>query len=627
MSLIRKSKGLAPPPKLSPSGWADAYRYLSAEDSPEPGKYKSDRAPYQRGILDALATHQKIVLMCSAQVGKTLCQTNALGYWIDYDPAPILWVAPTIQMAEATSKEKIQPMIRDTPRISNLIDIKSRTAGNTILQKQFPGGQVTLAGANSPSSLASRSIRYLLVDELDRYPSSAGIEGDPYKLASKRTTAFWNSVEFLVSTPTLLGVSRIADEFEKSDQRHYYVPCPHCGDRQYLQWENLSYEGKGTDSPKFDWIGYICGGCGALIEEKYKAEMLRRGEWRPHKESRTAGFHLNELYSPFKSWLDTAMDFEESRHDPATFQVWWNTALGLPFEADETTRYDWQNLLYRAESSDYQMGQVPEGALVLTAAVDVQGDRLECAVFGWGEGEQWWLIDYQQFFGDPLQDGIWDALFDYLNLERLHPLGGKIRIIKTAVDTGYLTHDVYNQIRKRRNVIAVKGDDGDRPIIKAPTKQDINWRGQKIKRGISLYAVGVDTCKATLLSRCRIDKPGPKYLNLPQDAGEFWCRGFAGSEIQVKKHKNGRPYWIWQALDNVRNEPLDTAVYAFAAAVHSGLTRFNWEQIRRSLTVADPVTPEPTPTPEPEPTAVPEAPKLQRRRNQRPPRQSFIHRY
>lgn len=614
-SLIKQSKGLSPPPKLTPSEWADRYRFLSAEDSPEPGKYSTKRAPYQKGILDSLGKHQKIVLMCSAQVGKTLCQTNALAYWIDYDPAPILWVAPTIQMAEATSKEKIQPMIRDTPKIGGLIDIKSRNSANTILQKKFPGGQVTLAGANSPSSLASRSIRYLLIDELDRYPLTVGIEGDPYKLASKRTTAYWNSVEFLVSTPTLTGVSRIAREFELSDQRHYYVPCPHCGHSQHLQWENLAYEGKGTDHPKLgdeDWIGYTCAGCGTLIEEKHKAAMLRQGQWTAHRESKTAGFHLNELYSPFKSWRDTALDFEEARNDPTTFQVWWNTSLGLPFEADETTKYDWQNLLYRAESSDYSMGSIPAEALILTAGVDVQGDRLECAVFGWGEGEQAFLIDYQVIYGDPLQDAVWDALFDFLGKQYRHPLGGKIKVIRAAIDTGYATHEVYGQIRKRKIALAVKGKDGDRQIIASPSKVEVNWRGQKIKRGIALYLVGVDTCKATLLSRCRIDRPGRKYLNLPQDISEYWCKGFAGSEVQVKKHKNGRPYWIWEKLEQVANEPLDTAVYAFAAAVHAGLTRFNWEKLRRSLTVSEEPEPEPTPTPEAAPT--PKPPKRQRPR-------------
>ena len=630
--LLSRTRGLQPPPDLSPSEWAESYRYLSPEDSAEPGKYRGRRAPYQKGILDALKVSHKIVLMCSAQVGKTLCQTNALAYWIDHAPAPILWVAPTIQMAEATSKEKIQPMIRDTPAIAKLIDDRSRTAGNTILQKKFPGGQLTLAGANSPASLASRSIRYLLVDELDRFPLSAGIEGDPYKLASKRTTAYWNSVEFLVSTPTIAGVSRIAQEFELSDQRHFYLPCPHCGHYQHLIWDQLQYEGKGTKEAKLndgDWLGYFCGGCGALIEEPQKMGMLRLGEWRSHRESRTVGFHINELCSPFRSWRDVARDFEEARNDPSTFQVWWNTSLGLPFEVAGRTHYRWEDLLARAENSSYSLGEIPEKVLLLTAGVDVQGDRLEVSVLGWAEGEEFALISHHKIYGDTLEPEVWDALEDFLDRQYDHPLGGKISVTRAAIDTGFQSQDCYQQIRQRKSRtrgkwLAIKGKEGDRPAIATPSNQDVNWRGKKVKRGIQLYILGVDKIKQTLLSRAQLDRPGPKYLNVPINVSADWCEQFAGSEIMVKKHKGSGYTYAWEPVSNVRNEGLDCAVYAYAAALHVGLERINWEKLRRSLTVADdaPAIAASKPTPEPTPEA---PPKSARPRRQRPHRNSFIH--
>lgn len=630
--LLNRTRGLQPPPNLSPSEWAESYRYLSPEDSAEPGKYRGRRAPYQKGILDALKTSHKIVLMCSAQVGKTLCQTNALAYWIDHAPAPILWVAPTIQMAEATSKEKIQPMIRDTPAIAKLIDDRSRTAGNTILQKRFPGGQLTLAGANSPASLASRSIRYLLVDELDRFPLSAGIEGDPYKLASKRTTAYWNSVEFLVSTPTIAGVSRIAQEFELSDQRYFYLPCPHCGHYQHLVWDQLQYEGKGTKEAKLndgDWLGYFCGGCGALIEESQKMGMLRQGEWRSHRESRTAGFHINELYSPFRSWRDVARDFEEARNDPSTYQVWWNTSLGLPFELAGRTHYRWEDLLGRAENSNYSLGEIPEKVLLLTAGVDVQGDRLEVSVLGWSEGEECYLIAHHKILGETLEPEVWDALEEFLDREYDHPLGGKIAVKRAAIDTGFQAQDCYQQIRQRKSRtrgkwLAIKGKEGDRPAIAAPSNQDINWRGKKVKRGIQLYILGVDKIKQTLLSRAQLDRPGPKYLNVPINVSADWCEQFAGSEIMVKKHKGSGYVYIWEPIANVRNEGLDCSVYAYAAALHVGLERINWEKLRRSLTVAKDA-PIAAPKSEPKPEPVPEKPAPTARRRQRPQRNSFIH--
>ena len=639
--LLKQTRGLCPPPDLSPSEWAEQYRYLSAEDSAEPGKYRGRRAPYQKGILDALTKYQKIVMMTSAQVGKTLCQTNALAYWIDHTPAPILWVAPTIQMAEATSKEKIQPMIRDTPAIAVLIDDKSRTSGNTILQKRFPGGQMTLAGANSPSSLASRSIRFLLVDELDRFPLSAGIEGDPYKLASKRTTAYWNSVEFLASTPTIAGVSRIAQEFELSNQQHFYLPCPHCAHYQHLIWDQLQYVGKGTKESKLgdgDSLGYFCAGCGDLIAESEKMGMLRKGEWRAHRESRTAGFHLNELYSPFRSWRDVARDFEEARLDQSTYQVWWNTSLGLPFELDGRTRYRWEDLHARAENSLYSLGQIPEGVLLLVAGVDCQGDRLECTVLGFGESEECWLINHQQFFGQTLEPEVWDALEDFLDRKYPHPLGGTIEVKRAAIDTGFQTQDIYQQIRQRKHRtrsrwLAVKGKEGDRAALSSPSNQEINWRGQKIKRGIQLYVLGVDKIKQTLLSRAQMDKPGPKYLNVPVNVSADWCEQFAGSEIMVKKHKGTGYQYVWEPLPGVRNEGLDCSVYAYAAALHVGLERANWDKLRRSLTVTDPTK---TPIAAPEkptesarelpPETLPDTPKLTPRR-QRTPRNSFLNGY
>lgn len=516
------------------------------------------------------------------------------GYFVDIDPSPMLWVCPTLQEAERTSKTRLDPMIRDCPNLKPKFGTnRARGSVNNTLLKVFPGGLLVLSGANSPASLSSYPIRIVVFDEVDRYDDSAGEEGDPIALAKVRTTTFpWNKVLIYVSTPALKDSSRIEKLWDISDKRLYHVPCPHCGYEQELIWDNLNYPGKGEINiragiERIPDVTYGCVNCGGAIAENQKPEMIRRGRWvSTAKSAGIAGFHLESLISPWKRWEDIALDYETAKDDPLQLQVWHNTARGLPFERDDSIKYDWQTLLVRAEKSDYSMGSVPEGALFLTAGVDVQGNRLECAVFGWGEGEECWLIDYQIFMGEPIEDEPWQALADFLEKDYPHPLGGVIRVKMTCVDTGYLDQECYRQILKRRNWRAIKGKDGDRALVSAPSLQDVNYRGKKLKNGIRLYTIGVDSGKAILLNRAKLEREGPKYLHVPQDITQFWAEGFAGSEVQIQKHRNGRPYLAWEQVSGVRNEPLDTAVYAYAAASLAGVTRqSNWAKIRKSLTV------------------------------------------
>lgn len=589
------SKAIAPPERLTPSEWANSRFRLSREDSAEPGHFSTDRAPFQKGVFDAISDPdvREVVVMSCAQVLKTTMLKVFFGYFVEVDPSPILWVCPSLQEAERTSKTRLAPMIRDCPSLTPLFSSKTRDGNNSLLLKLFPGGLLVMSGSNSPSSLSSYPIRVLLMDEIDRYDGDAGGEGDPVTMAKKRTNTFsWNKVLVYVSTPAIKDSSRIEKLYAISDKRKYYVPCPHCGFEQDLVWENLQYPNKGEiDITKgvagIRDIYYFCGNCGAGIEENQKMQMLTAGEWRATSQSAgIAGFHINELYSPWKSWEDVALDYESAKGDQLQLQVFVNTSLGMPFEPDSRTRYDWENLLIRAESSDYSLGQVPEGVLLLTAGVDVQSDRLECVVMGWGEWEQSWVIDYQKFYGEPLQDGVWGEVDSFLQKQYRHPLGGLLSVKKVAVDSGYSTHDVYGQVLRRTNWLATKGVTGDRPIISKPRLQEVNWRGRVIKNGIKLYSIGVDAGKATLLSRCRIDLPGKNYFNLPQDIGRDYCQGFAGSEVQVKKHKGGQVYYCWEPVAGTRNEPLDCTVYAYAAASLCGLRR-NWEQVKNALTVAE----------------------------------------
>src|SRR6185312_1434366 len=302
-----------PPPKYTVSEWADEFRALTSIASAEPGRWRTDRAPYQRGIMDAFCdpSIERVVVMSSAQVGKTEIVLNVIGYFIDQDPAPILVLQPTIEMARAFSKDRLREMLRASSRFAALLpDTGRRDGDDTILHKQFPGGQITMAGANSAAGLASRPIRVVLDDEVDRFPPSAGEEGDPVSLAKKRTLNFWNRKEGLFSTPTVKGVSRIETAFNGGDRRRYRVPCPHCEALQSLRWANLD----------FDNAEYVCEKCGACIAETHKPNMLRDramgglADWVAESATfKTASFHLNALYSPWVSWEYLITEFLEAK--------------------------------------------------------------------------------------------------------------------------------------------------------------------------------------------------------------------------------------------------------------------------------------------------------------------------
>ena len=304
-------KSWATPPDMTVSEWADAYRMLSPEASAEAGKWRTDRAPYQKEIMDAVSDDKcyKVVIMSSAQVGKSEIILNMIGYHIDYDPAPIMYVLPTDSMAATFSKDRVGPMIRDTPSLKEKVnDSKSRDSGNTIFHKKFNGGHLTFIGANAPSQLASRPIRVLLADEIDRFPDSAGAEGDPLQLAIKRTTTFWNRKIIEVSTPTIKGVSKIEKEYESSSMEHLNVACPHCGKYQTYEWEQLKFEHK-SGTKEFKLLGYKCRHCGKIEREViWKRQKIK---WiAEHPEIKDVrGFHLNELASPWKSWEEIIADF------------------------------------------------------------------------------------------------------------------------------------------------------------------------------------------------------------------------------------------------------------------------------------------------------------------------------
>ncbi|MEM7756579.1 MAG: phage terminase large subunit family protein [Cyanobacteria bacterium P01_A01_bin.40] len=579
-----------PPPKLTVSEWAEQRRYLSAESSAEPGRWKNDRTPYLPGIMDATCeagVHQ-VAVMCSSQVGKTESESNIVGRQIDIDPCPILFLQPTLEMAEAYSKDRFDPMCRDTPVLAaKVLAKKSRDKNNTKFHKKFPGGQLTFAGANSPASLASRPVRFVLCDEIDRYPISAKDEGDPVLLAKKRTTTFWNWLLMCVSTPTVKGISRIEKFWEKSDKRRYFVNCPHCDHPQHFVWERLQYVGKGTDeADPHSGVYYICEKCDRPIEEKHKPKMVKNGDWKATAVSKdgTVGFHLNEMYSLWVRWLDICLNYESARKDEQQLRVFVNTSLGLTYEAVGGEKLDWERLRDRGKLSNYAQGIVPNGGLILTAGVDVQGDRLEVAVIAWGKGEQAYVISYEKIMGDPLQPQVWEQLAYVTGKVYQRQDRAELKIRATFIDSGYLTQEVYHRVKQYKYLhwFAIKGKSGDRPLYSKPSAQETNYRGEKVKRGISIYIIGVDEAKEALYARSQIKTPGANYINFPNDLDNSFYEGFC-SEVLVTKHKNGHPYHVWEVLPGVRNEPLDLCVYALAAAYMVGITRMNLNKLESQI--------------------------------------------
>ncbi|MCM1295484.1 MAG: phage terminase large subunit family protein [Muribaculaceae bacterium] len=548
------------------SQWADRYRRLSPESSAEPGRWRTDKAPYQREIMDAIGDPhtRKVVIMSAAQIGKTAMLMNVLGFYMHHYPAPVMVMEPTLDMAQALSKDFLAPMIRDMPVLSALVDTKSRYSGNTILKKNFPGGHVTIVGANSPVGLRMRPIKVLLADEVDGYPESAGTEGDPLALAQKRQTTFWDKKTVIVSTPTIKGRSRIETEYLDSTMEEWNIPCPECGHFQPLQWSQIKFDKENLKSP----VLYECKHCGAVCGEREWKSQGRYGHFvAEHPEAEARGFHLNTLASPFCGWKEVVEKFLLAKKmldqgNPENMKTWVNTELGETWE-EQGERLEDTEL---EDNKEFYDAEVPEDVLVLTAGVDVQDDRFEVEVVGWGVGKESWGIRYQKIYGDMLKEQVWADLDAFL-LTPFHKKDGTaLQIIATCIDSGgHHADQVYRFTKERweRRVFAIKGKGGQEvPYIRNPTTNN------RVKA--PLFIIGVDAGKALLYQRLKHKTRGPNYCHFPraEEAGydDAYFRGLT-SEKMVVRFRKGRSVIVWEIKDASykRNEPLDLRNYATAA--------------------------------------------------------------
>ena len=594
-------RGLRPDPSLWVDQWADEYMRIPRDTgAAEPGQYRTSRTPYAREPMRCLSPGhpcKRVVTMVASQLMKTQIALNWIGGLIHMVPSNILTLLPSLSLAKRVSS-RISKTIKATPVLRERVAAnRSRDARNTMDTKEFEGGSLYVTTAGSAANLAELSARYIYGDEIDRWDVDVGEEGDPIELAETRGSTFGRNAKFYFSSsPTIKGASRIADLFETSDQRYYYVPCPTCGHMQVLEWESLHY------SADYSVVHYQCAGpdCDVLIEEHHKGQMLAQGEWRSHAQGdgETIGFHLNALYSPlgWMDWRSLAKQFEkakkaQNRGDLEPMQVFYNTRLAKVWDsAQEQTKAD--VLKERARRETYGLGSMTLRVLMLTASVDVQANRLELMVMGWGVGMERWIIDYQVIWGDPADERTWAVLDEKLKVRYPHPCGVGLGILATAVDSGgHHTDEVYQfcRVRRWRNIFAIKGASkpGKPVIAQRPSMVDVTWKGQTERNGAELWFVGTDTAKDWIYNRYPFED-GPGALHFANDLpDDFFDQCVA--ERKVARYVRGHKRIEWVKSKAERNEALDLMVYCLAMAHYLGLNRYkehDWERIRQALAQA-----------------------------------------
>ena len=580
---------LTRPPKWTVSEWADRRRFLSRESSSQPGKYRSSVAPYQREPMDSAndPTVQSTCLMWASQVtGKTECLNNVAGYFIDVDPAPILFVEPTKDMAESWSKDRLSPMLRDCPCFRGKVrDPRTRDSGNTITNKLYLGGDIAIVGANSPSGLAMRPRRVVILDEIDRYPPSAGSEGDPCLLAIRRTESFWNAVIFMASSPTTKGASRIEKEFEQSDKREWWCPCPECGQHQVLKWrqvlwgksrvQSLVDHGRITaeagklaaETVPTDGSDAVleCEHCAAHLNDAQRVKMVRAGEWRPSAPFRgKRGYWLNGICSPFRHKKGYASGLhqmaaqakEAAAGGIETLKTWTNTFLAETWE-EKGARVEPHSIMTRAEN--YTPAKLPAEIILLLAAVDVQKTWLQVEVIGLGMDDETWGVEFLSIRGDPEQGEVWSDLGDTLSRTFTREDGQALTITATAIDMRHKPTRVREFVRRGgiARVYPVYGVAGGQTML-------VTHRFNKVY-ALRTFAVDTKMAKDSIFARLNIQTPGPRYMHFPTGSGyneEYYAQ--LTGECLKTHFLHGFPKQTYEKIRE-RNEALDLRVYFLAA--------------------------------------------------------------
>lgn len=563
-----------PPEQLTVTEWSDKYRRLSAENSAEPGRWKTSRTPYLAEIMDAFTDPKvhRIAVAASSQVGKTECEMNMLGYAIDIDPGPIMLVMPTVDNAKDFSKRRIAPMIRDTkPLREKISKAKSRDGENTVLKKAYPGGMLTMTGSNSPASLASVPARYVFGDERDRWAKDAGGEGDPWGLVEARTITFYNYKMVEVSTPTIKGYSAIESAFNTGTQEYWSVECPHCKEYNFIRFDHIRFEYTknkvdGKDQYIVNDVNYACPECGCASSEA----QIRRApkKWIAKNpdayKNGVRSFWINAFSSPWMPWSKLVLRFLEAKDDPEKLKTVYNTLFGELWE-DRGDLEDEDEMLARRE--EYK-AELPDGVLCLTMGVDTQDNRLEYEVVGYGFHGEDWGIEKGIINGKPSEPDVWERLDGIIDRSWTFADGKALRISLTFIDSGgHYTQEVYEECTKRLNkrVFAIKGKGGEGiPFTGPPSKVNI-VKDNKIVGKAWLYVLGVDAGKERIMSGLKVREVGKRYSHFPSNMEKGYDSNyFSGLLSEKMTYKNNN--WVWEKIPgHNRNEALDCRNYANAA--------------------------------------------------------------
>ena len=522
-AIAKALAGMKPPDDLTVTQWAERHRRLSSESSAEPGPWRTSRTPYLREPMDAFTDPKvrRIVMVAASQVGKSELELNIIGYIIDEDPGSILFVHPTTIDAKEFSKLRIAPEIRDCPTLRRKVAApKSRDSGNTLLQKTYPGGILTMCGSTEAHALASKPIRYVLGDERDRWATSAGNEGDPWELAMARQTTFYNAKAVEVSTPTIKNASAIEASYGEGTMERWKSRCPHCGQYHEIQWEHIRYDYEESvvnhkKVYKVKSVWYNCPGCGCISDE---ATMKRApARWEADNPAAYAqgvrSFWLNAFVSQWASWSSIVLKYLNAIGNTRKLQVVYNTCFGLLWE-DRGDLEDEDSLMGRRDVEAYGLQEggtpieLPDGVLVLTAGVDTQDNRMEYEVVGHGHFGETWGIEKGIVMGRPDDDETW-AKLDEVLFNRVFRFadGLGLPVSLTFVDQGgHFSGEVrlacHDRIRKK--VFAIMGSKNhDAPYTKPPKEQKIMIQEQYIGT-CWMYEIGVDAGKQRIMDNLRV---------------------------------------------------------------------------------------------------------------------------
>jgi phage terminase large subunit GpA-like protein len=578
------------------SVWADTHRVLSARAAAEPGPYRTSRTPYLRALMDDLSPGspvQRVIFKKCAQVGASESGNCWLGSIVDQAPGPVMIVQPTVELAKRFSNQRIAVLFGESDRLrSRIRPARTRDSGNTVLLKEFLGGVLVITGANSAAGLRSMPVRYLFVDEVDAYPGDIEDEGDPVALARARLRTFsFRAKEFICSTPKLKGTSRISREYEASDRRKYFVPCPLCGAMQVLEFSRLRWQPSEPES-----VLYQCLACEGSFGEHHKTRMLAKGEWRTTAtalDASTHGYHISGLYSPagWLGWADIVREWEAAADDVDARKTFVNTVLGEEWEEEADAVPDWQRLYERREAWPY--GAVPKRGLFLTAGAGVQLDRIEIDIWAWGRSLESWLVEHIIINGDPGRPEVWASMTELLGRTWEHETGARLALQRLAIDTGFATQSVYQWARgqDRATVLPVRGiGTYDRLVpVSGPTKIEVMENGKRLRRGLNLWTVSVSFFKKELYKHLGLAKPTNEqlaacftfpagYVHLSDLVSDEWIKQLvAEQQVIIRSRRGFATRTEWRQL-RPRNEALDCRTYARAAVWLAGADR--WSDVR-----------------------------------------------